>query len=186
MMSWAGGWFFLMAAEMFTVGERDFRLPGLGAYLQEAANRGDVAAIAWGLGTLVSVIVVLDQLVWRPLLAWSSRFKLEMVAGAEVPSSWFYSVLHHSRLIRAFHHVVHRGITHLDIALLKWFPPSGAPAETTSGRPWGAYAIGLLGGTVLLYGLYRAGSMLRLLSAPQWQRSQWGSGRRCSGWLRHW
>src|SRR5262245_47570848 len=97
MMSWAGGWFFLMAAEIFTVGERDFRLPGLGAYLQEAANRGDIAAIAWGLGALVSVIVVLDQLVWRPLLAWSSRFKLEMVAGTEVPSSWFYSVLRHSR-----------------------------------------------------------------------------------------
>ena len=53
MMSWAGGWFFLMAAEIFTVGERDFRLPGLGAYLQEAANRGDIAAIAWGLGALV-------------------------------------------------------------------------------------------------------------------------------------
>jgi ABC-type anion transport system duplicated permease subunit len=67
MMSWAGGWFFLMAAEIFTVGERDFRLPGLGAYLQEAATRGDMAAIAWGLATLVAVIVVLDQLVWRPL-----------------------------------------------------------------------------------------------------------------------
>ena len=125
MMSWAGGWFFLMAAEIFTVGERDFRLPGLGAYLQEAANRGDIAAIAWGLGALVSVIVVLDQLVWRPLLAWSNRFKLEMVAGAEAPSSWFYSVLRHSRLILASQHVVRRGLTHLDVALLKWFPAVG-------------------------------------------------------------
>ena len=168
MMSWAGGWFFLMAAEIFTVGERDFRLPGLGAYLQEAANRGDITAIAWGLGTLVSVIVVLDQLVWRPLLAWASRFKLEMVAGAEAPSSWFYSVLGHSRLIRASQHVVRRGVTHLDVALLQWFPFAGTPAETTSRPPWGAYAIGLLGGTVFLYGAYRAGSMLLLVSAPQW------------------
>src|SRR5919197_1174540 len=118
MMSWAGGWFFLMAAEIFTVGERDFRLPGLGAYLQEAANRGDISAITWGIGTLVSVIVALDQLVWRPLLAWSSRFKLEMVAGAEAPSSWFYSVLRHSRLILLFQRAVRRGITHLDVALL--------------------------------------------------------------------
>src|SRR5262245_23615590 len=93
MMSWAGGWFFLMAAEIFTVGERDFRLPGLGAYLQAAANRGDIVAIAWGLGALVAVVIVLDQLVWRPLLAWSNRFKLETVAGAEAPSAWFYSVL---------------------------------------------------------------------------------------------
>ena len=80
MMSWAGGWFFLMAAEMFTVGQRDFRLPGLGASLRAAADRGDIAAIVWGLGVLVAVVVVLDQLVWRPLLAWSNRFKLEMVA----------------------------------------------------------------------------------------------------------
>jgi NitT/TauT family transport system permease protein len=168
MMSWAGGWFFLMAAEIFTVGERDFRLPGLGSYLQEAANRGDIAAIAWGLGTLVSVIVVLDQLVWRPLLAWSSRFKLEMVAGAEAPSSWFYSVLGHSRLIHASQHVVRRGITHLDVALLKWFPPPALEAETTKRPPRRAYAIALLGGAVILYGLYRAGSMLLLVSAVQW------------------
>ncbi len=168
MMSWAGGWFFLMAAEIFTVGERDFRLPGLGAYLQEAANRGDIAAIAWGIGALVSVIVALDQLVWRPLLAWSSRFKLEMVAGAEAPESWFYSVLRHSRLIRAFWHIVRCRITHLDVALVKWFPQSGTPAETASRRPWIKYAIGLLGGAVLLYGVYRTWSMLLLVPAPQW------------------
>jgi NitT/TauT family transport system permease protein len=176
MMSWAGGWFFLMAAEIFTVGERDFRLPGLGAYLQEAASRGDITAIAWGLGTLVSVIVILDQLLWRPLLAWASRFKLEMVAGAEAPSSWFYSVLGHSRLIRASQHVVRRGVTHLDVALLQWFPFAGTPAETTSRLPWGAYATGLLGGTVFLYGAYRAGSMLLLVSAPQWRDIAVGVG----------
>jgi NitT/TauT family transport system permease protein len=176
MMSWAGGWFFLMAAEIFTVGERDFRLPGLGAYLQEAANRGDIAAITWGLGALVSVVVVLDQLVWRPLLAWSSRFKLEMVAGAEAPSSWFYSVLRHSDLIGASQHMVRRGITHLDVALLKWFPPSGVRAETTKRPPWRAYAIAPLGGAVLLYGLYRAGSMLLLVSAAQWRDVAVGVG----------
>src|SRR5262245_39415502 len=168
MMSWAGGWFFLMAAEIFTVSERDFRLPGLGAYMQEAANRGDMAAIAWGLATLVAVIVVLDQLVWRPLLVWSSRFKLEMVAGAELPSSWFYGVLRHSELMRASEHVVRGGIGHLDVAMLKWFPFSGTSAQTTSRPPWGVYTIGLLGGAVFLYGLYRAGSMLLLVSAPQW------------------
>ena len=176
MMSWAGGWFFLMAAEIFTVGERDFRLPGLGAYLQEAANRGDIAAIAWGLGALVSVVVVLDQLVWRPLLAWSNRFKLEMVAGAEAPSSWFYSVLRHSRLILSSQHVVRRGITHLDVALLKWFPASGTQAETIKRPPWRAYAIALLGGAVFLYGLYRAGSMLLLVSAAQWRDVAVGVG----------
>jgi NitT/TauT family transport system permease protein len=158
------------------VGDRDFRLPGLGAYLQEAASRGDMAAIAWGLGTLVSVIVVLDQLVWRPLLAWSTRFKLEMVAGAEAPSSWFYSVLRHSRLINAFQRMVRGGITGLDVALLQYFPPSGTPDERTRRPPWGAYAIGLLGGAALFYGLYRAGSMLLLVSTPQWRDIAVGVG----------
>jgi ABC-type nitrate/sulfonate/bicarbonate transport system permease component len=86
MMSWAGGWFFLMAAEIFTVGQRDFRLPGLGAYLQEAANQGNVTAILWGIGTLVLVIVLLDQLVWRPLLVWADKFKLETVESDFPPA----------------------------------------------------------------------------------------------------
>lgn len=59
MMSWAGGWFFLMAAEIFTVGERDFRLAGLGSYLQAAAKLGDIKAIFWGLETLIAVILLL-------------------------------------------------------------------------------------------------------------------------------
>lgn len=98
MMSWAGGWFFLMAAEIFTLGARDFRLPGLGAYLQTAANEGNLSAIAYGIATLIIVIVVLDQLVWRPLLVWADRFKLEMVESDNPPQSWFYALLQHAAL----------------------------------------------------------------------------------------
>lgn len=65
MLSWAGGWFFLMAAEIFTLGPRDFRLPGLGAYLQTAANQGNIHAILLGLLALIVVIVLLDKLVWQ-------------------------------------------------------------------------------------------------------------------------
>src|SRR3989442_11277488 len=71
MMSWAGGWFFLMAAEQFTLGDKDFRLPGLGSYLKASADASDVTALVLGLGTLIAIIVLLDQLVWRPLVAWS-------------------------------------------------------------------------------------------------------------------
>ncbi|NMC12650.1 MAG: ABC transporter permease subunit, partial [Chloroflexi bacterium] len=92
MMSWAGGWFFLMAAEIFTVGSRDFRLAGLGAYLYEAANQNDYTAIAWGLGVLIFTVVVMDQLVWRPLIVWSERFKVEMVDTDIMPSSWFFDL----------------------------------------------------------------------------------------------
>ena len=93
MMSWAGGWFFLMAAEIFTVGQKSFHLPGLGAYLQAAASQGDLTALAWGLGTLVFVIVIMDQWIWRPLLAWADHFKIETVENDNPPTSWFYDLI---------------------------------------------------------------------------------------------
>ncbi len=101
-MSWAGGWFFLMASEIFTVGDKDFRLPGLGSYLQEAANQNDFKAIALGLGALIFIIIVLDQLVWRPLLAWSDKFKLELTESDDPPKSWFYDALQEAKLTSFF------------------------------------------------------------------------------------
>jgi NitT/TauT family transport system permease protein len=87
MMSVAGGWFFLMACEMFVLGDRDFRLPGLGSYLQTAASHGDTRAILWGLGAMVAVIVLLDQLVWRPIIVWADKFKFEQVESASATPS---------------------------------------------------------------------------------------------------
>lgn len=99
MMSVAGGWFFLMACEMFVLGSRDFRLPGLGSYLQTAANAGDTKAIGWGLATMIGVIVLIDQMVWRPVIAWAEKFKLEQVASSQVPRSPILSLLRSSRLL---------------------------------------------------------------------------------------
>jgi NitT/TauT family transport system permease protein len=78
MMSVAGGWFFLMACEMFVLESSDFRLPGLGSYLQTAANAGNTSAIFWGLVTIIGVIIVIDQMVWRPVIAWADKFKVEL------------------------------------------------------------------------------------------------------------
>ena len=104
MMSWSGGWFFLMAAEMFTVQGKDFRLPGLGSYLKEAVIMNDGTALLFGLLTLLTIIIALDQLVWRPLIAWSNRFKLEMVENEEAPTSWFYDTLQRTGALNAFSH----------------------------------------------------------------------------------
>jgi NitT/TauT family transport system permease protein len=101
MMSMAGGWFFLMACEMFVLGNRDLRLPGLGSYLQTAANAGDMRAIAWGLAVMIGVIVLMDQVVWRPAIAWSERFKFEQVEAAEAPRSPILDWLRRSRLLTA-------------------------------------------------------------------------------------
>ena len=99
MMSVAGAWFFLMACEMFVLGDRDFRLPGLGSYLQTAANAGDTRAIAWGLAAMIGVIVLIDQLVWRPAIAWAEKFKFEQVEAAEAPRSPVLNFLRHSRIL---------------------------------------------------------------------------------------
>jgi NitT/TauT family transport system permease protein len=97
MMSVAGGWFFLMACEMFVLGSRDFRLPGLGSYLQTAASAGDTSSILWGIATMVLVIVLLDQFVWRPVIAWAEKFKIEQVESSNAPRSWVLNFFRHSR-----------------------------------------------------------------------------------------
>ena len=100
-MSVAGAWFFLMACEMFHLGSRDFRLPGLGSYLQTAADKGDGAAILWGLFTMVAIIVATDQLVWRPLIAWSDKFKFEQVESSKRVGSPILHLLTHSGALAA-------------------------------------------------------------------------------------
>jgi NitT/TauT family transport system permease protein len=100
MISWAGGWFFLMASEMFSLGPNQYRLPGLGSYLQAAANAGDIRAVLRGVGTLVLVIALLDQLLWRPLVAWADKFKVELVQAGPPPHSAVLTVLRRSHLHR--------------------------------------------------------------------------------------
>src|SRR5579864_4823421 len=99
MMSVAGGWFFLMACEMFVLGARDFRLPGLGSYLQTAASAGDTTSILWGVATMIAVIVLLDQFVWRPIIAWAEKFKVEQVESTNLPRSWVLGYFQHSRAL---------------------------------------------------------------------------------------
>ena len=107
MMSVAGGWFFLMACEMFVLGNRDFRLPGLGSFLQTAASHGNTRAILWGLAAMVTVIVMLDQLIWRPVIAWADKFKFEQVETAKVIPSPLASLLGRASIvIRLFRLVV--------------------------------------------------------------------------------
>lgn len=104
MVSVAGGWFFLMACEMFVLGTRDFRLPGLGSYLQTASGTGNKTAIAWGLVTMIAIIVATDQLIWRPIIAWSDKFKFEQVESTERVRSPLLHLLQHSRGLRTLKH----------------------------------------------------------------------------------
>ena len=100
MMSMAGGWFFLTASEAFQLGDQDFRLPGVGSYMSVALDQGNVPAMVYAVVAMVLMVVAVDQLVWRPLLAWSFRFRLEEHEGAEQPSSWMLALLVKSKALR--------------------------------------------------------------------------------------
>jgi len=168
MMSWAGGWFFLMAAEIFKVGERDFRLKGLGAYLSEAAGQGNLRAIFMGVAALVLVIVALDQFLWRPLIAWSERFKVEMVESDQPPTSWFYDAFRRSRLAQGFERAWTPVSERIDAWLIRHFPPAEGTVGDDSRRRWLAYALSVLLAAGLFYGAYRAGEMLLQVPLGQW------------------
>ena len=111
MVSVAGGWFFLMACEMFVLGKRDFRLPGLGSYLQTAASTGDTVSILWGLTAMIGVIVLLDQLIWRPVIAWSDKFKFEQVESVAVPRSPILEALRRSHTVKVLQKKIIRPIS---------------------------------------------------------------------------
>ncbi len=98
MMSMAGGWFFLMVSEAFVLGEHDFRLPGLGSYMSFAIERGDRWAQLLGVLTMLGMIVLVDQVVWRPLVAWSHRFTDEETTTS---GSWLLERLQRSHIARA-------------------------------------------------------------------------------------
>ncbi len=158
MMSVAGGWFFLMACEMFVLGTRDFRLPGLGSYLQIAAGAGDTRAIVWGVTAMIAVIVLLDQLVWRPAIAWSDKFKFETVEGA-APQSWVLTVLRRSGILAAFHRTaispMEERVTQLFAARNLAARPETRPAETGFKR-WLTRALGAVAAVALAWLAYRA------------------------------
>jgi NitT/TauT family transport system permease protein len=169
MMSWAGGWFFLMAAEIFTVGERDFRLPGLGAYLHEAANQGDFRAILYGISALVLLILALDQLVWRPLLAWSQRFKLEMVSGEVEPGSWFYDALRSSNLAgRLNKRILAPFWEAVDRRMVRRFPMESDYYKVNGSSVRVMILAGMVFTAGLLYGAYHTGLLLLAVAPAQW------------------
>ena len=154
-VSVANGWFFLMVCEMFPVGSRKFRLPGLGSYLQTAASRGEMVALAWGLGTMVLIIVTTDQLLWRPLIAWSDKFKFENVESAERVTSPVLHALRNSRMLsaigqRTFGPVAERFYAGLAERRRRQEPrPEPTPAVQRRRAVWWLAGIALAGGVGL-------------------------------------
>jgi NitT/TauT family transport system permease protein len=158
-MSMAGGWFFLMINEAFVLGDKDFRLPGLGSYMSVASARGDVRAMVAAMGAMVVMIVGLDQLLWRPLVAWAQKFRVEEGTGEVAASSWLLDVLRHSGILATANAARNRVVEALP-GLRKgqrreWEVPAWVPGVLSIAL-FGALLLGLLFGAVRLVGLLRS------------------------------
>ena len=164
-VSVANGWFFLMVCEMFPVGNREYRLPGLGSYLQTGASKGDFRAVAWGLITMVLIIVITDQFLWRPLIAWSDKFKFENVESEERVTSPVLHALRNSRVLavlsrRTFRPMSEWFYTSLAERRRKYKPQ--APAREAGHAVTAAYVLvglALLG--VVAFAAFHAALLLR-------------------------
>jgi NitT/TauT family transport system permease protein len=99
MMSMSGSWFFVVASEAISVGNTTVTLPGVGSYIALAIEHRDLRAVWWAIGTMLIVILIYDQLLFRPLVAWADRFRFEQEAGVLPPRSWVFDVLRRSRLV---------------------------------------------------------------------------------------
>jgi NitT/TauT family transport system permease protein len=171
MMSVAGGWFFLMACEMFVLGSDDFRLPGLGSYLQTAASAGDTEAILWGVGTMIAVIVLLDQLVWRPVIAWAEKFKVEQVESTDAPQSWFRDLLQKSRLlVKLRKRVVNPLRERLRMHYARDFDTDQEEAPAPMWKVWVGRTIAALAVLGVFYAVVRAVGMLTQLNSSDFHQ----------------
>src|SRR5271166_616215 len=160
MMSVAGGWFFLMACEMFVLGDKDFRLPGLGSFLQTAAGHGNTRAMLWGLGAMVAVIVLMDQLIWRPVITWADKFKFEQVESAAGPqNSLLNFIRRESFLIRFYRRILHPLVEWLTAKFASGAKRAAATWKVnpvTRSRAWIGWIFAGVGVALVMFGVYRA------------------------------
>ncbi|HEY3973440.1 MAG TPA: ABC transporter permease subunit [Candidatus Sulfotelmatobacter sp.] len=176
MMSVAGGWFFLMACEMFVLGARDFRLPGLGSYLQTAASAGDTRSILWGVGTMVAVIVLLDQFVWRPVIAWAEKFKVEQVESTETPDSWVLDMIRRSRSLARIREKTVRPLGERLMLYFSRVRASGQDEQRSAWKIWITRVLAVVALAGMSYGVVRVVMILTGLQKAEVQEAFLGLG----------
>src|ERR1700676_49850 len=100
MMSVSGGWFFVVASEAISVAGQNVKLPGIGSYIATATEQRDWRAVGYAIFAMLVFILIYDQLLFRPLLAWSQRFKVEAITEGEGERAWFLTMLQRAGLFR--------------------------------------------------------------------------------------
>ena len=172
MMSMAGGWFFLMINESFQLGQRDFRLPGIGSYMSVAVEQGRGSAMVLAIVAMTTMIVVLDQLLWRPVVVWAQKFRVEEGGEQVLMTSWFLNWFRASRLIRALRwqaRRIRRRFTRQPVAVAESAAPVPQVAERSAGR-LSFLALGILL-AVLAWGGVKLVHLLHQVPARVWGAS---------------
>jgi NitT/TauT family transport system permease protein len=113
MMSMSGSWFFVVISEAITVRGQTVLLPGIGSWLSVAIDRSDYKAVAWAVAAMIVVILLYDQLLFRPIVAWADKFRFELTASEIQPTSWLYDALRRTRLFRLIRKAAERLIRRL-------------------------------------------------------------------------
>jgi len=178
----AGGWFFLIPCEAMTLGEKEYRLPGIGAYMDVAVKKGDSQAMIAALVAMVILIILIDLMIWRPILAWVQRFRFEEKNIPFIDESWF----HKAKLIHWILWLFERGISKLKrhknssfriplnrkiIFFYQRLKNLGKNLEKWRLRQWlhRIYQLGMLCGFIaLIYGGWQLFNILIELSWNRW------------------
>jgi NitT/TauT family transport system permease protein len=186
MMSMAGGWFVLSLSEAFTLNDKSFQLPGLGSYMARAISDHNGWAEVSAVGAMFIMIIAVDQLFWRPIVAWSERFKIEDTADVNKPQSWVLSLINHSLFLQS----VRRSLRNRR-RVLAGGPATGqngqnGQAATALGVPGGlarrlplvqtpnpvthglSYVVVLLLAALSLWGAYSLFSLVRQVQGHDW------------------
>ena len=145
MMSFGGGWFFVAASEAISVLNQDYTLPGIGSYVAAAVAAQDLSALGWAIVAMTAIIVLVDQLFWRPLVAWSDKFRMEQSSSGDVPQSWLFDLLKSSRFSNLLAPITTPAIDAIDRLMSSLLGSvSQGPSARQSGRPDRIFNLGLL------------------------------------------
>ena len=134
MMSMSGGWFFVVASEAVSVGDTSWKLPGIGSYVAVALERRDITAVCYAIAAMLAVILAYDQLLFRPLVAWSQKFRFETTSGATAADPWVLRLIRRTRLLSLAGDAVGDAAMWLGGLRLAILPERGAEARAGPSR----------------------------------------------------